>query len=68
MPFVEELASDNDLLRDRLGTSLDAFAGTYSSLQALKFELTQEKTRRKAAEAKVKELEKQLAQQKRGTV
>ncbi len=68
LPFVEELASDNDLLRDRLGTSLDAFAGTYAALQAVKTELTQEKTRRKAAEAKVKELEKQLAQQKRGTV
>lgn len=68
MPYVDGLASSNDVLRDRLGTSLEAFSATYAALQAAKFDLTQEKTRRKAAEAKVKELEKQIALQKRGTV
>ncbi len=66
--YVEDLANSNDILRGRLSESLDAFSTTYSALQAAKFDLTQEKTRRKMAEQKVKELEKQIAQQKRGTV
>jgi hypothetical protein len=68
LPFVDQVVESNDVLRDRLNTSLEAFSSTYSALQAAKFDLAQEKTRRKVAEAKVKELEKQIALQKRGTV
>jgi hypothetical protein len=70
LPYVEGLATDNDLLRDRLGSASDAFAMTYEALQRSKAELAQEKQRRKAAEARVKELEEtlQVVQNKRGTV
>ena len=71
LPYVEGLATDNDLLRDRLGSASEAFSVTYETLQRSKAELAQEKQRRKAAEARVKELEEMLQlvhENKRGTV
>lgn len=68
LPYIEELAVDNDLLQDRLGTSLQAFATAHEALQVAKAELELEKKKRKAAEAKVKELQQLLLVQKRGTV
>lgn len=69
LPYVEDLAVENDLLRDRLDSSLDAFSSAQEALARAKAELAAEKQRRKAAEARLKELEAQLGQQrKRDTV
>lgn len=68
LPFVEELAQDNDLLKDRLSTALDAFSTNKEALQVTRAELELERKKRKAAEARVKELERLLIVQKRGTV
>ena len=71
LPYVEELASDNDLLRDRLASCTEAFCGAHDMLARMRTEMAQEKQRRKAAEARVKELEEMLgreADNKRGTV
>ena len=56
--YTESLASNNDLLRDRLDVSLESFSSAYEELQRVKSELVQEKQRRKAAEVRIKELEK----------
>jgi uncharacterized metal-binding protein len=66
--YVQAMASDNELLRDRLGTALESFAVSYDELHVAKAELEVEKKKRKAAEAKVKELERALLNNKRGTV
>jgi hypothetical protein len=58
VPYAESLAEDNDLLRDRLGVSLESFSSAYEELQRVKNELAQEKQRRKAAEKKLQEMEK----------
>ena len=68
LPYVEELAQENDLLRDRLGTALDACSTNQDALYVTRAELELERKKRKAAEARVKELERLLIVQKRGTV
>lgn len=57
LPFVEETVSDNDLLRDRLVNVTEAFVASQEALSKAKAELAQEKQRRKACEARLKELE-----------
>ncbi len=72
LQYVESIVKENELVRDRLSATVDAFSMTSEALAASVEQLEGEKRRRKAAETRVRQLEEQLAlheaQRKRGSM